>query len=81
MFQPTQMEAVVASNWRVIINRKRHGDDPVVLWSVRRYPADRPQIPPLSQVLTTNGWEHGLKATGTTLYVTEARVMQLIKEM
>jgi hypothetical protein len=76
----TQMEAVVG-NWQLRLARRRQATEgPVVTWSVLRWPANRPQIPPLSQLLTQAGWQPALNVTEPLLYVTEQRLEQIVAE-
>jgi hypothetical protein len=76
----TQME-VQTGGWKLMLNRQRTQAPQHELWSVIRYPVDKPMIPPYGAMLTTNGWEPVLREhLGSTLYVTEQRLASIIEE-
>jgi hypothetical protein len=77
----TQMQGVVGS-WKLVLTRNEAQSRPeFTLWSAIRYPADKPKIPPYGQMLTTKGWEPVLREhMGSTLYVGEARIEQIVHE-
>jgi hypothetical protein len=77
-FITTEMETE-AGDWRVVARRQPKA--PVGLWSVCRWPKAGPKIPPVGQILTTNGWESLLKQSGNVMYIGEQRLANLTKEL